>query len=200
MSFQIRFPRSVCPFPAAREETIKAIAGCSAPSDCVKNPANIRGALNVPHGPRCGRPSDRFGPPTALFSKPLARLKHELDNLHLLHPDPVTLEHAFALVDISAKFFVDESTREEALKHTLESLLPGGPKWQESTANKSAKPDGSWFEDIFVYLITEIKNEPGLGGDPFLQGVITYGKITAQKAVRSSSFSHLDCHSLNRVM
>ena len=199
MSFQIRFLRSVCSFPAAREETLEAIAGCSSPSDCVKTPGNVRGALNVPHGPRCGRPSDRFGPPTALFSKPLARLKRELDNLRLLDPDPETLLLAFKLVEISTDFFVDENAREDALRPILKGLLPGLVKWQESTANKSAKPDGAWFEGIFAYLIAEIKNEAGLGGDPFLQGIITYGKITSQKTVRPPWFFHLDCHSLNRV-
>ena len=200
MSFQIRFPRPVCPFPAAREETIKGIARCSAPSESVKSPADIQAAFNVPHGPRCGRPSDRFGPPTALFSKPLASLKHELDNLWSFTPDPETLGFALKLVEISTHFFDDEKNRESALRPILEALLPGSVKWQESTVDKKAKPDGAWFKGIFTYLIAEIKNEAGLRGDPSLQGIVTYGKIIGQDTVRSSSFSHLDCHSLNRVV
>jgi len=66
------------------------------------------------------------------------------------------------------------------LKSDLRALLPGDVKWQWSTVDKTAKPDGSWFHDIFTYLIVELKSEQGLNGDPFLQGLLTYGKILAQ--------------------
>ena len=130
----------------------------------------------------------------------MARLKHDLDHLELFTPDYETLGQVLDLVTTSTDFFDDDGVREWVLRPTLEILLPGSVKWRGSTVDGEAKLCGAWFQDLFTYLITEIKNEPGLGGDPFLQGVITYGKITAQKAVRSSSFSHLDCHSLNRVM
>ena len=154
------------------------------PSDCVKSPAGVEGALNGPHGPRFGRPSHRFGPPTALFCEPLALLKYDLDHLELYTPDTVTLNQAFFLITTSAGFFADEKTREAALRSTLNTLLPGDVKWQHQTVGGKAKPDGVWFEGDFPCLIFELKNEQGLRGDPFLQSSISYGKIITQTLVR----------------
>lgn len=140
-----------------------------------------------PGGPRYGRPIHRFGPPTALFSEPLALLQQNLGHLESFTPDPEILDHAFNLIEISTGFFADEKTREDSLKTVLGSLLVGQNKWQQSIAEegtkKSIKPDGVWLEGPFVYLIFELKNEPGLGGDPFLQGLTVYGKITAHDKV-----------------
>ena len=139
--------------------------------------------MSGPHGPRYGRPSDRFGPPTALFSKPLALLRHEIDNLESFTPDAVTLETAFQFITASTGFYADEKVREVILQPLLKALLPGDIKWQHKTVDGTVIADGAWFEGEFAYMILEMKNEQGLGGDPCVQGLVTYGKIIAQEKV-----------------
>ena len=160
----------------------------------------MKETLSDPHGPRYGRPSDRFGPPTALFSKPLALLKRELGHLESFTPDAGTLEKVFQLIAISTNSYGDEKLRETVLRPALESLLSGDIKWQQPTPDKAAKPEGAWFEGIFTYLILELKNEQGLSGDPFLQGLITYGKIISQENVCPLSFLRPTCLPPNHVI
>ena len=64
----------------------------------------------------------------------------------------------------------------------MEGLL-GWVEWQWSILDGATQLDGGWLEDFFTYLIVGIKEEPGLGGDPFLQGLIAYNKIIAQEKV-----------------
>ena len=143
----------------------------------------MKETLSGPHGPRYGRPSDRFGPPTALFSEPLALLKYGIDHLESFTPDSTTLDSAFLLVTTSTGFYAEEKMREEALKPILETLLPGDIKWQNPTVGGTPIADGAWFEGMFVYMILELKNEQGLRGDPFLQGLVTYGEVITQEKV-----------------
>jgi len=188
-----------------QEERSKDIRGAPSPSDCVKSSAAVKKALTDPrgHSPRYGRPSDQFGPPTALFSKPLALFEHDLKNLKSFTPDAEVLGHAFEFVAGATEIYENEKDREKFLYPLLEHLLPGECKWKESIAKGSAKvsdkggakPDGLWLEGRFPCLIFELKNEQGLGGDPFLQGLIVYGKIVAQEEVRLLLFPlQLLCH------
>ena len=170
------------------------------PSECIKSFANIQTTLNDHHAPRYGRPPHRFGPPTAIFSEPLALLKYRLDHLESLTPDPLVLGSSFDLISTSASTFGNEGRREEGLKPTLQALLPGMGSWQHKTVGGSSIPDAAWLEGSFTYLIFELKDEVGLGGDPFLQGLLVYGKVTAQKTVCSPSFLHLTRPPLNHIM
>jgi hypothetical protein len=103
------------------------------------------------------------------------------------------LDNAFDFVAQSADFHDNEHAREAALKPILGHLLPGDAQWQELTEGGKAKIDGAWTRGIFTYLIFELKNEQGLGGDPFLQGLVLYGKIVAQDKVCSTPFPHPIC-------
>ena len=163
----------------------------ASPSDCVKSSAAVKKTVLDPSGPRYGRPSDRFGPPTVLFNRDLAILKHDLEHLEALTLNLPTVENAFQLVLHSTAFYIDEKDRQSHLQENLSDLLPGESKWQQSVADKAAKPDGIWFEGLFAYLIFELNNEQGLGGDPFLQGLAVYSKIINQKQVSSTSLSFL---------
>ena len=157
----------------------------SSPSESVKSPHHIKRVVENPAGPRYGRPSDRFGPPTALFSKELALLRYDLENLEAFTPNSEGVGFAFTLIESATDFYDDESKRESALRPILGTLLAGNNKWRKPISDRSAKPDGVWLQESFTYLIVEIKNEPGLGGDPFLQGLVVYTKILAQEKVRS---------------
>ncbi|KAF9643229.1 hypothetical protein BDM02DRAFT_3104685 [Thelephora ganbajun] len=131
-----------------------------------------------PSGPRYGRPFNKFGPPTALFSEPLAFLKYDLEHLESFAPDRTTLNSAFKLVAIATDFFDKEGKKEEALKQILRELLAGK---NQPTADNPPKPDGVWFEGPFACLIAQLKDDPGHGGDPFLQGLLMYGKTITQE-------------------
>ena len=157
------------------------------PSDSVKSPAAIMAAVDRPTGPRYGRPSDRFGPPTALFSRELALLKYDLEHLETFTPHSTIANRTFDLIEHAADFFDDEGGKENALRPVLEKLLVGRSQWQAPIIGRSTKSSGVWLEEFFVYLIVEIKDEPGLGGDPFLQGLVAYSKIIAQEKVPSPS-------------
>ena len=159
------------------------------PSETVKSPAAIKDAVDSPSGPRYGRPSDRFRPPMALFSPELALLRYDLEHLKVFTPNSTYAEHAFNLIEQSANFFADESKREVAIWPVLGSLLVGKSEWQASIGGGSAKPDRIWLEGPFAYLIVEVKNEPGLEGDLFLQDLVVYGKILAQDKVVSQVHS-----------
>ena len=154
------------------------------PSESVESAAAVKRVVLDRGGPRYGRPVRRFGPPTALFSKPLALLKYDLEHLESFTPDPTTLNRAFSLIVGATDFFVDESKREASLKPVLQGLLMGQNKWREQSADQTTKSCGVWLEDHFGYLIVTLKNEPGLGGDPFLQGLLMYGKIITQEKVQ----------------
>ena len=170
---------------ADRRKFSQKVGAGPPPSDCVKNFANIKAAVTSSTGPRYGRPSDRFGPPTALFSKPLAMLRYNLEHLDKLTPDHGTITPAFDFVTTGAAFFDDEEKRGEVLQKLLKSLLGRDAQWQTPIAGGTAKPGGVWFEGPFVYLIFELKNEPGLGGDPLLQSLAVYSKIVPQEQVSS---------------
>jgi len=163
--------------------------GIGSPSDCVKSFSNVKQTVLDRGGPRYGRPSDRFGPPTALFNHALAGLQYDLEHLEALTPPKETIPSVFELVSRSAGFFDDEEGREKVLREILKELLPGEIKWKEKMAGGAIIPDGVWFKGSAVYMIFELKNEPGLGGDPSLQCLAVYAKILQQKEV--SPPSHL---------
>ena len=170
----------------ARLAFSRSLAEISSPSDCVKQFSTVKRTVENPSGPRYGRPSDRFGPPTALFNKELAILKHDLEHLETLTPDLPTVDNAFRLVCSSTEIYVSEEARKSRVQEILRQLLPGGGKWQEKVADGAAKPDGIWLKESFAYLIFELKNEQGMFGDPFLHTLIVYSKIVSQKNVTPS--------------
>jgi hypothetical protein len=109
-------------------------------------------------------------------------LKYDLDHLETLMPHPTCTGGAHDLVITATNFFGDEDQRRDALKRIINTLVGKEGKFP-GEVGKEAKPDGLWVEGPFAYLVFELKNEPGLGGDPFLQGLATYGKIVKQDEV-----------------
>ena len=155
------------------------------PSESVKNLASIKSAVEDPSGPRFGRPSDRFGPPTVLFSRELALLKHDLDHLGAFMPDYICVGHAHSLIENATNFFNNEGERETVLLPILRRLLVGNSDWRVRILDGS---DGGWLEEFFAYPIIDMKDEQGLGGDPFLRGLVVYGKALAHEKVRYFSY------------
>jgi len=164
----------------ARLYNSKFLGGTTSPSDSVKSPAAIEATVTTVHGPRYGRPSDSFGPPTVLFNEALAILKYDLEHLEVFVPDQLHVKHAFGLVTTAASFFETEDERKWSLQPYLDALLA-------SCETQIVGGHGVWLEGPFAYLIFGLKNEQGLGGDPFLQSLTVYSKIIQQKAVRHPS-------------
>ena len=161
----------------------------SSPSESIKSPSTIKNAVDTSTGPRYGRPAERFGPPAVLFSQPLALLSYDLEHLETFTPNAVIASYASDFISNTTTFFRNDGEKEASLRSTLEKLLIGTAEWQRGLEGGTAKPGGVWHEDLFAYLIVGIKNEPGLGGDPFLQSLIVYNKILAQQLVLPPSFS-----------
>lgn len=151
-----------------------AIKRDPSPSDSVKRASTVKDATIDRHGPRYGRPSHRFEPPTSLFSEPPALLEYKLGHLESYTPGHEMLDRVFSLITSSTDFFGDEDKRERELREALGNLPLGQGKWQNPTPGKTAEPDTIWLEGPFVYLIIELKNEPRLAGDPFLQTLVSW--------------------------
>jgi hypothetical protein len=112
-------------------------------------------------------------------------LRYNLEHLDKVTPDREMITPAFDFVTTGADFFDNEEQREKMLQKLLKDLLGHNPRWEASIADGKANADGAWFEGAFPYLIFEMKNEPGLGGDPFLQSLAVYGRIIEQNQVPS---------------
>ena len=108
-------------------------------------------------------------------------MRYDLEHLDQTTPERTTVTDALRFVTSSAGFFHDEDLRQVVLHDTLESLLRKNVRWREPIAGGVAKPDGVLFEGPFAYLIFELENEPGLGGDPFLKGLAVYTKLISQQ-------------------
>jgi hypothetical protein len=171
----------ICSSPAARAKSSRAAGSTRSPSDSVKSFAAIKSIVLDAGGLYYGR-HDRFGPHTALFNKELALLKYEIDHPERFIPDE-NLADAIKFVETAAKFFDAENIRESRIHPILESLLGSKGNWQQPTNSRSAKPDVVWSEEGFACLIAEIKNEQGLGGDPFLQSLVVYRKFIGEQKV-----------------
>ena len=110
-----------------------------------------------------------------------------MDHLEALTPHEENMTYALEFVSYSARFFDKEDQREEILRYTLKSLLSGKSEWQEPMVGGVIVPGGVWFERCAMYMIFQLKNEPGIGGDPFLQSLAVYSKIIQQKEVSPPS-------------
>ena len=124
----------------------------------------------------------------ALFDHALAGLQYDLEHFEALTPPDTTILHPYDLVSHSAGFFDDEDAGELILQDTLEILLPGSNRWQQSMSGGVVEPGRVWFEGPFAYLIFELKNEPGLGGIRFYR-VWPY-TIRSSNKRRYNSYPH----------
>ncbi|KAF9782056.1 hypothetical protein BJ322DRAFT_1212559 [Thelephora terrestris] len=160
-----------------RSKEAEQLGTSLAPSDSIKDPHNVKATVYNPGGPRYGRPSFRFGPPTVLFNNSLAVLKYDLEHLEKLTPTFVYVNAAFKLVTAATGFFDNEAERGKEIEQILPAFFGQNVKWGTPIADGKAKPDGVLFEGPYACLIFELKNEPGLGGDPFLQSLVVYEKV-----------------------
>ena len=67
----------------AQSALLAATREASSPTESVEDPDAMQGVVESTARPWYGRPSHRFGPPTALFNEQLANLKRELEDVNI---------------------------------------------------------------------------------------------------------------------
>jgi len=138
-----------------------------------QEPRFHQGFFGSSNGPWCGRPFDRRGPPTTLFSPALALLNHDLEHLDALMPDCADVKFARSLIESVISSMSDPGERDVVLRSISRRFLEG------TRERKGLTTGGTWLEETFAYPIIEIRR----GGDPLLQGLVVYSKTIAQEEV-----------------
>jgi len=125
---------------AVRVTRSQTVGGLSSPSDSVKSFSAVTATITRADGPRHGRPSDLFGPPTFLFDQALAALKYDFEHLDRFTPTPTNVDSAFELVATACDVFPSEDERNKALRRHLDVLLRGAT-WGTQIRSGTAIPD-----------------------------------------------------------
>lgn len=133
-------------------------------------------------------PAGNHGPPTALFHRTLARLKHRLKHLDQV-PEPSAEYYKWShrFVIIGSDGIKDERLREEALKPCLHELIGETATWRMKLDDGKAALDAVWGKGM-PQVIMELKNLDGVGGNATLQGVFGFAKLLTQDKVCSSMY------------
>ena len=148
------------------------------PSDAVKDAHNVRELLD-------GREIYRNQVPVALFSGPLATLQARLEK-----NDGTVSSHevsrAATYITQAIAFYGNEELRQAAICGTIDSALGSEGQWEGKLGWASdIKPDRCWFAGIFLSMVLELKNTPGIAGDPVLQCIADLSKIVPNSKVLS---------------
>ena len=117
-------------------------------------------------GPRCGRPSDPFDPPTALFNPDPTLLNYDLEHPEAFGPNSADADHAFDPIESAVNVFDEEGEREAGLCSILGGLLAGKMQCQVPIANGTTKPYGVRLEELLAYLIVKVKNKSAPSSAP----------------------------------
>ena len=150
------------------------------PSDAVKDAHNVRALLD-------DREIYRNQVPVALFSGPLATLQARLEK-----NDAAVSSHevsrAATYITQAIAFYDDEKLRQAAICRTIDSALGSEGQWEQKLGWASdIKPDRCWFAGVFLSMVLELKNTPGIAGDPVLQCIADLSKIVPNSKVLSHS-------------
>ncbi|KAL5514693.1 hypothetical protein ACEPAG_2009 [Sanghuangporus baumii] len=158
------------------------------PSEVIKDPRFLRNC--VEHADvHIHRPASNFGPHTSLFNRAFARLKYRLEHLDdsaiwvpELEPDSELLGICHEFMIESCDVFDAEGSREILLKPFFKRVLGDEGEYKQPLQDGSAKPDATWGYPFRI--IKEDKNEDGSGGNPSVQGNISYRKSVAQDSYK----------------
>ena len=123
--------------------------------------------------------------PVALFNDILARFQARLEkNDDEVFSHDVT--QAGKYIDFATTFYVDEKVRQAEIRKIMDTALGLPGQWGEALKwADGIKPDGYWFMRDFLSIVLELKNSPGIYGDPLLQCIVDFGKIIASSKVLS---------------
>ncbi|TBU21455.1 hypothetical protein BD311DRAFT_678300, partial [Dichomitus squalens] len=161
------------------------MAQAPSPSEAVKDVSGLRrifcGNAAFVHG---GRPAYNYGPPPALFHSALAKLDYHLSHLDEKW-DELTIDADFLydvhrFIDKSLAIYDSEDIRLQELKDIIDSLAgPGGEP--HVILFEGAKPDIMWYHPC-LSMIQENINEFGIGGDAFVEAVVSYARVVGSNA------------------
>ncbi|KAG5636817.1 hypothetical protein H0H81_006764 [Sphagnurus paluster] len=133
-----------------------------------------------------GRPG---GAPAVIFHPVLAALQQNLDYLEQVEVSPAEVSRAANYLHSAAKFYEDKDQRQDVIKDLITDALGGTGKWKHTINLDSGStvrvkgekiiPDASWWHNVFLILVLELKNSLGLYGDALFQAVVDYSKMVA---------------------
>ena len=148
------------------------------PSDTVKDAHNVRAFLD-------DREIYRNQVPVALFSGPLATLQACLEK----NDAPVSsheVSRANTYIAQAIAFYGNDEIRQAAICRTIDSALGSEGQWEQKLGWASdIKPDRCWFAGVFLSMVLELTNTPGIAGDPVLQCIADISKIVPNSKVLS---------------
>lgn len=124
-----------------------------------------------------------------MFSPSLAALQRGLDHLDEVDVTPVDVLRAASYLSHSTGFYDNEAARQGAIRELFNNAIANKGKWElplDWAGN--IKPDATWWFDIFLIMVLELKNTLGLSGDALLQVILDYSKTVPQGKVRGSRF------------
>ncbi|TBU41190.1 hypothetical protein BD309DRAFT_868775, partial [Dichomitus squalens] len=161
------------------------MAQAPSPSEAVIDASGLRrifcGNAAFVHG---GRPAYNYGPPPVLFHSALAKLDYHLSHLDEKW-DELTIDADFLydvhrFIDKSLAIYDSEDIRLQELKDIIDSLAgPGGEP--QVILFEGAKPDIMWYHPC-LSMIQENNNEFGIGGDAFVEAVVSYARVVGSNA------------------
>ncbi|KAI0808283.1 hypothetical protein C8Q74DRAFT_1363684 [Fomes fomentarius] len=157
-----------------------AIRGNAIDSTTIKTSGTMQELFNADF--HAGRPSDKFGPPAALFSPVLGLLHYHLahldDDLPEIRIDHHELQRAHAFISASLESYDNEDARGEAVKALKASLHPN-VQWKPT--RNGITPDVVFGSPASLPCgILQLKNEVGLDGDASLQARVSYVKCVTE--------------------
>ena len=174
---------------SARFAAINNWAGLLSPSQVVASPDAIKAASRFL---TYGRPVESQGLQPALYNSAIAQLTHDLAHLDAVYLEPSTkhLKNCLEFMRISNKFYTGPTAEKQRLQELREysGIFFEDPEDNikeeySASAGKGAIVDTGFIENGFIYTLFEGKNESGLGGNPFLQSMVSYAKVNEGKKV-----------------
>ncbi|KAF4622459.1 hypothetical protein D9613_009476 [Agrocybe pediades] len=135
-----------------------------APSNAIKDAKNVKQLIT-------GGPVYINRVPVALFNSALAKLQQNIDNPNF-PVSPIDVKKASEYIARATQFYASEDERERGIKSAVDSALRSKGTWGQTLDwADNIRPDGLWKSksgNFFVDFL-ELKNVPGLQGDPKLQ-------------------------------
>ena len=121
-----------------------------------------------------------------IFNPALAILQRSLTHLEELSVSRSEVERAAQYLRCAVTFYEDdEAHRQEEIRGLVDAAIGQKGEWGLALGwADNIKPDGSWWCDVFLILVLELKNTLGLSGDALLQAIVDYSKIISRQKVR----------------
>lgn len=177
--------------PLALDERLNRLSLAPSPLDIIHSSHRLADLLGGDKPPiHLGRPG---GVPAVIFNPALAILQQRLDHLEQVPVFRSDIERAAKYLRCAVTFYGDEARRQDAIQELVDEAIGKKGEWGLTLGwADNIKPDGSWWYDVFLILVLELKNTLGLSGDALLQAVVDYSKIVSRGKVRYLIFAALN--------